>query len=63
MEIAVLVAERDRLAAELDELDNELACVLAQKRKIAISRIRSLMHTYDLTVKDLRNQRTSGRAA
>lgn len=57
MDFAVLIAERDKLAAELVELENELETVRVQKREIAITRIRSLMNTYDLSVNDLRGRR------
>ena len=57
MDFAVLVAERDKLAAELVELENELVTARVEKREIAITRIRSLMNTYDLSVNDLRGRR------
>ncbi len=63
MDFAVLVAERDKLAAELVELESEIETARAEKRQIAITRIRSLMNTYGLSVDDLRSRRESGRAA
>ena len=53
MDFAVLIEEREKLVAELTEIDQEIRSVREEKRQIAIMRIRALMNTYDLSLDDL----------